>query len=84
MLQMADPKVVALRAQLREAKSDAKRQREWKRVMEGLIKTEKQVAIEESARRKRSWKKEQLPTTSPSPRALVTKPAHSAFQFKAG
>ena len=81
---MADPKVVALRAQLREAKSDAKRQKEVKKVMEGLlIKTEKQVAREESAEPKHTWKKERFATT-PSPQALATKLALSTFQFKAG
>ena len=39
---MVDPKVVALRAQLREAKDDAKRHKEVKKVMDNLlIKTEK-------------------------------------------
>ena len=83
--QMSDPKVVTIRAQLREAKSDAKREREVKTVMEGLlIKTGKRVAREESAKRKHSWKKEQIPKTSSSPCALATKPAHTVFQLKAG
>ena len=47
---MADPKVVVLRAQLREARNDAKRHKEVKKVMDNiLIKTEKKVAREESA-----------------------------------
>ena len=70
---MADPKVVALRAQLRAAKDDAKRHKEVKKLMDNLlIKTKKKVAREESA------------ASTPSPRSLATRPAHKAFQFKQG
>ena len=82
---MADPKVVALRAQLREAKDDAKRHKEVKKVMDKLlIKTEKKVAREESAERKRSWRTERFAASTPSPRSLATRPTHTAFQFKQG
>ena len=82
---MADPKIVALRAQLREAKDDAKRHMEVKKVMDKLlIKTEKKVAREESAERKRSWRTERFAASTPSPRSLATRPAHTAFQFKQG
>ena len=45
---------------------------------------EKKVALEESTERKRSWRMERFTASTPSPRSLATRPAHTAFQFKQG